>query len=229
MNPKSLIVATFLFSTVLHVPLYSYLDSLYFPHQTDLAMKNKQSTFTYVPRKRNMRVTKVPRAIVQKLKQSKPIKQIVKKIVPQKKTNELAVKTALKTDADILDELMAIRPKAAVSRIIPPIVDNIDLSNDSIREAFFTYYDLLSTLIARFAVYPEDARLKRAQGVSYVSFLLRQNGSLGDILLKQSSGHGSLDRSALSAVQNAAPFPPLPIELRKDTIRINVPISFEID
>ena len=229
MNSKSLLVATFIVSTALHIPIYSYLDSLYFPSDDTSILKAKQPTFTYVPSERKVRVTKVSRDLVQKVTQANPIKQIAKKILPQKKTDTTSVQKSTRDDSDILDELIAMKPKAAVSRVIPPTVDDIDFSNETIRAAFFNYYDLLSALIARFAVYPEEARLERIDGVAYVSFLLRQNGSLGDVLIKQSSGNGSLDRSALSAVQNAAPFPPLPIELRKEAIRINVPISFEID
>jgi TonB family protein len=229
MDSKSIIIASFLLSSALHVPLYAFVDSFYFPDHSQQSVEKTQPTFTYVPLEREVRVTKVQPSYVEQRKESNPIKQIAHTNMPPKKGSEPTKDFIDKTDADILDELLALTPKAAVSRVIPPTVDDLDLSNTTVREAFFSYYDLLSTLIARFAVYPEDARIKRIEGVAYVSFLLRQNGSLGDVLLRQSSGNGLLDRSALSAVQNAAPFPPLPIELHRDRIRINVPISFEID
>lgn len=229
MNVKPLVVASFVFSAAVHMPAFIFLEQYYFGHSADHVQSKESPVFTYVPPERDLRVKKVVR----------PFVETVKKVLsPLAKSNDsitkeierpVAEKGGLsKTDEEILAELIGLSSSAQVSQVIPPTVEDVDFSDASVREAFFDYYDLLSTLIARFAVYPEDARRQRLEGVAYVSFTLRRNGLLSEILLRQSSGYGILDRSAMSAVQNAAPFPPLPLEINKDTLRINVPISFEI-
>lgn len=45
-----------------------------------------------------------------------------------------------------------------------------------------------------------------------VSFSLGANGKISNLVLKQSSGDDSFDRSAMTSVQNAVPYTPLPIE-----------------
>ena len=55
-------------------------------------------------------------------------------------------------------------------------------------------------------------------GESYdvsVTFDILRNGSTENLQIEQSSGIQSLDRSALRAVADAAPFPPLPRAWRK--------------
>ncbi len=45
-----------------------------------------------------------------------------------------------------------------------------------------------------------------------VTFILGANGKISDLVLKQSSGDDSFDRSAMTSVQIAVPYTPLPIE-----------------
>jgi TonB family protein len=113
--------------------------------------------------------------------------------------------------------------------ILKPIVENVDLRNQVVRSIFYNYYELLSKLIARFAVYPYEAKQKGQHGVVYVSFLLKNNGTIRELFVQHSSGFGVLDVAAISAIQNAAPFPPLPLELQGKEIRLHVPVSFEIE
>ena len=68
------------------------------------------------------------------------------------------------------------------------------------------YLDRLLTLI--------DDRWERpsmGSGVKAVIFFrIGRDGSMSDLQVEQSSGYNSFDLAALRAVQNAAPFPPLP-------------------
>mgnify|MGYP006289199521 CR=1 FL=1 len=118
-------------------------------------------TFVYVPKEREVKITKVSKAILKKLNPSTSLKALKEKILPspeKERTHTAASTTPSPPKENALDDLLP-QPRAKVSRVIPPTVGNVDLSNAEIREAFFNYYDLLSTIIARFAVYPEDARM----------------------------------------------------------------------
>ena len=51
-----------------------------------------------------------------------------------------------------------------------------------------------------------------------VTFEIQRNGRMTDLKIEQPSGIPSFDRSALRAVSDAAPFPPLPRQWRKPTL-----------
>jgi TonB family protein len=55
-----------------------------------------------------------------------------------------------------------------------------------------------------------------------ISFHIERNGSLSDLRVSESSGYNSFDLAALRAVQNAAPFPPLPRAYRHDDLGVNL-------
>jgi protein TonB len=54
-----------------------------------------------------------------------------------------------------------------------------------------------------------DLRLRTAPPV-IVTFVIRRNGSTTNVRIEQSSGDKALDYSALRAIYEASPFPPLP-------------------
>jgi TonB family protein len=60
-----------------------------------------------------------------------------------------------------------------------------------------------------------------------VRFRVMKNGSLSDIVLVQSSGDAALDRSAMRAVQDSNPLPPLPFQFAKDSVGFT--LEFELN
>lgn len=77
-----------------------------------------------------------------------------------------------------------------------------------------------------FLIYPKEAKEKRWEGIVKVEFLVRRNGSVADVKIKESSGYPLLDKAALWAVKNASPYP-FPFENISD-IWIEVPITFKL-
>ncbi|HEY2739449.1 MAG TPA: TonB family protein [Thermoanaerobaculia bacterium] len=55
-----------------------------------------------------------------------------------------------------------------------------------------------------------------------ITFHIQRDGSLADLRVGQSSGYNSFDLAALRAVQNAAPFPPLPRAYNHDDLGIHL-------
>jgi len=64
--------------------------------------------------------------------------------------------------------------------------------------------------------YPDDAR-GRYYGALRMTVAIRKDGSVADTLVDQSSGSPVLDRAARRIVQLAAPYPPFPPEIARDT------------
>lgn len=73
------------------------------------------------------------------------------------------------------------------------------------------------------APYPPVARARGWTGVVRVAFLLRTDGTIAGLEIRESSGFTPLDRCALDAVRAAVPFPRPP----RDEVVI-VPIRFEL-
>ncbi|MFQ5768491.1 MAG: energy transducer TonB [Acidobacteriota bacterium] len=60
-----------------------------------------------------------------------------------------------------------------------------------------------------------------------VFFRIHQNGSVSNIRLDSPSASPELDRSALRAVQQASPFPPLPPQFTKDHLDLAITFTLE--
>ena len=63
---------------------------------------------------------------------------------------------------------------------------------------------------------------------SQVQFTIRRDGSLIDAKVVASSGSKSLDTAALAAVRDAAPYPSFPESQAGSTLRLEIPISFQL-
>jgi protein TonB len=64
--------------------------------------------------------------------------------------------------------------------------------------------------------YPEEARGK-IYGSLRLTVAIRKDGALVDTIIEQSSGSPVLDRAARRIVKLAAPYPPFPPEIARDT------------
>lgn len=64
--------------------------------------------------------------------------------------------------------------------------------------------------------YPGEVRRKKLSGTLVLSVELYADGNLKKIIINRRSGHKIIDDAAVNIVKLAAPFAPLPIELRKD-------------
>lgn len=65
--------------------------------------------------------------------------------------------------------------------------------------------------------YPEQARQLKIFGKLQLSVAINANGSVESVEVNRSSGHRILDAAAMRIVRLAAPYAPLPPDIRKDT------------
>ena len=77
--------------------------------------------------------------------------------------------------------------------------------------------------------YPEEARLKRDQGVVQVFFVLDREGRVLESRVVRSSGANALDEEALALLKRAEPYPPPPEVLSGDHVKLTVPIRFNLN
>lgn len=65
--------------------------------------------------------------------------------------------------------------------------------------------------------YPEQARSQQLFGKLQLSVSIRANGTLESVEIDRSSGHRILDAAAIRIVKLAAPYAPLPDDIKRDT------------
>lgn len=70
--------------------------------------------------------------------------------------------------------------------------------------------------------YPEAARQQKIYGSLQLTVSIRADGSLESVEINRSSGHKVLDEAAKRIVELAAPYAPLPPDIRKDTDILNI-------
>lgn len=75
--------------------------------------------------------------------------------------------------------------------------------------------------------YPDEARRKNLSGSLLLDVALNHDGTILEITLLRSSGHTALDDAAIRIVELAAPFPPLPENIRKDTDVLHITRTWE--
>ena len=86
--------------------------------------------------------------------------------------------------------------------------DTIDLGSLDIK--YVTYLAKIKNRILGIWKYPQKAYEKNEEGIVVVKMSIDADGSLAGATLMSSSGYAELDDGAVSVVQTAAPFEPLP-------------------
>jgi protein TonB len=75
--------------------------------------------------------------------------------------------------------------------------------------------------------YPDEARRQNITGSLMLQVAINTDGSVRNIRLLRASGYKVLDDAAIRIVQLAAPFAPLPPEIRKDTDILHITRTWE--
>ncbi len=152
---------------------------------------------------------------------------------------------ALKPDAALLTEPAA-QPEtdsasAVAATVTPAVTDTTTTASMTAIEPSPTtrftgaparntrsYYGQIAGWIDANKEYPVAAKKDKEQGTVVVSFTIDRNGQLLSSAIKKSSGFPQLDQAALATLTRAAPFPPIPDFIGKDTLSIAVPIDYSL-
>lgn len=68
--------------------------------------------------------------------------------------------------------------------------------------------------------YPEEAARRGMSGDLYVKFSIHKDGSLGEVELIRTSGYSDFDKAAIKALKDAAPYWPLPDDMKEGELSI---------
>jgi TonB family protein len=97
------------------------------------------------------------------------------------------------------------------------------------KPAVTTYTRKITSQIQDNFVYPVEAYDKGLEGTLKLSLYLSSTGELLEVQIKQSSGSRILDENALRIINRIAPFPVFPPGIEEEELRINIPISYNIE
>lgn len=86
---------------------------------------------------------------------------------------------------------------------------------------------MIGNLISSKVEYPRQAQQASQEGVVKLDLNILSSGMLKDVKIQESSGFDTLDRSALTAVLEQAPFPPFPADATQQELRLTVPVVFK--
>ena len=91
-----------------------------------------------------------------------------------------------------------------------------------------SYRATISAILKRHKRYPSRALTRRQEGTVAITFIINKDGKLDGYRITHSSGHRLLDREVEKMLKRAAPFPPFPIDMEQEFIRLSLPVDFYI-
>ena len=95
-------------------------------------------------------------------------------------------------------------------------------------ESANSYLEMVKLRIEREKKYPERARVRQIEGHIAIRFIITQKGDVKAVEILKKSVHESINRAALAAVKNAAPFQKPPSRFFEGDITLKVTIVFEL-
>lgn len=101
--------------------------------------------------------------------------------------------------------------------------DSEKVTQSYVNQYIRKHFDYINKSVHLNISYPRRAREMLMEGRVIVSFVVSLDGSVKDIIIKQSSGHSILDNNVIRAVKKAVPFPPPPVEAK-----VIIPITYRL-
>ncbi len=101
--------------------------------------------------------------------------------------------------------------------------DSQDVAQKRVSQYIRKHFDYINKLIRLNISYPGRALRRSMEGTVIASFVVKLDGSIKDINVKQSSGYSILDNNVVKAVKKAAPFPKPQVE-----VKVIIPITFRL-
>ena len=108
---------------------------------------------------------------------------------------------------------------------------NLELASVNLGDAQQSFNKFLKAVrdrIKQVQRFPPRVRNLDDGSTTTVRFTLFKDGTIKNPVVTDSSGSKALDNAALAAVRNAVPYPPFPEEQEGNSLRLELPIIFEL-
>lgn len=91
------------------------------------------------------------------------------------------------------------------------------------------YAQSVQEKISSSIAYPYEAQENGWQGTVRLSLVLRRDGSLRDVVIRESSGYDVFDKDAINTAQILAPYDPFPESITEEQLTLTIPIVYSLD
>ena len=162
-------------------------------------------------------------------RRSKALQEARRSVTKRKTATARKQSEAAKKLFPSYDELTRISRESAqqrASKLPKDIEEGKSIQLNTKQFEFQSYYINLKRKIELVWEYPYLARESGLQGRLLMRFVINRDGSLAEAKVLRSSGFALLDREALRAVHDAAPFPPLPARMNSDRLVVNATFEY---
>lgn len=167
------------------------------------------------------RVIAVSASTNRSLQSLRPIKQATKSLYKNSNSGKaLLIRTQTLHAAPFLPTVREVKNQDI------PSAEESGPEGDEFQEIWGQYTHSIQLKIANAKNYPALARERKQQGKAFLSFKLDREGKIKELFIEISSGHEILDKAAIKAIEEAAPFPNIPKSLNKNYAFLKIPISF---
>ena len=225
-KPNWLFLGLIIISLLVHMVLFMHIAKIYRPRTLsflELTMRSVAKPF----------VREIPRP-----RTRLPVKAYSEKMY-QANTQPLRI------PVDLLPEVARVESVPDLSResmpmLHPPVVNDLNISEWNSAEPVAQpepptaevqpeiteedYRDIVGRKIRGSVQYPKKAKKRNLQGRVTIAVTIDADGEITGLKITQSSGHRILDRSALKAVKESAPFSNPP----DGPVTVIVPIQFRL-
>jgi TonB family protein len=124
--------------------------------------------------------------------------------------------------------LRALLPAAAASLVGRQLLAQPSSLSPAETAAMKDYVRRAGDHIAKFRRDPFTNNRTIMKGRVVVRVTVARDGKLLDVAVVQSSGNATIDASELDTVRRAAPLPPLPPEVTKPSMKMDMPVNYEV-
>ena len=128
----------------------------------------------------------------------------------------------------IFAKVMGLRAKATAIDVPISSLDVCSAANSNEAGSLEQYRLALIGVARKFKRYPTQAMDRGWTGRVDVRLTIGSNGQMQDVVVRRSSGYGTLDNAALDMVRKGAPLTPLPPALRGREVVIDIPVIFDL-
>lgn len=223
-NPNWLLRSLIMVSLAIHIVIFMHITGLYRSRiltYIELTLKDVSKPPTRrIPRPRHR---PKPPDRVQEIKRLK----VTQRPIPQLKP--IRIEPAERDLPDSLVERISMPdipnyPGFNITEWLPPeeLVAESDYATSN------SYIEMVRLRIEEHKHYPNLARAKNMEGMVTIRFVITPEGKTKAIEIARSSRYKILDRAALRAVKDAAPFPKPPSHIYQGELSLEVNIVFEL-
>ncbi len=112
---------------------------------------------------------------------------------------------------------------------LPVITKNVAEIPVTIAPELKPYAQQVQQKISSAIAYPYEAQENGWQGTVKLGLVIRRDGSLRDVFVKEGSGYDVFDQDAANTAQILAPYAPFPDGMAQEEVTITLPIVYNLD